>query len=113
MKENEIKRTIKVLKPELLTNYGFKEEYVRYYYVNCNGHNIIEVSKPTHRNRTPYIMHINSYYATRLTQETLFLFVKMINDGVIEFVEETKRQVIEHKIAKLQNEIKKLESELE
>lgn len=111
---------IKVLKPELLTNYGFIEYKHPHYYEYktemgrvfwCDMEKVQRYTRYMSAHNIGYI--VAQYPNPSFSVEIAYLFARLLNDGIIEFEIENKNDQIQKKIEKLEDQIKNLKKEME
>lgn len=113
------KYKIKVLKPEMLPQYGFKEYQHPHYYEYktelgrvfwCDMEKVQRYTRYKAAHNIGYI--VAQYPNPSFSVEIAYLFARLLNDGIIEFEIETKEDRDKAKIAKLERQIEELKKGL-
>ena len=97
------------LQPTELTNYGFVESCDRYEYKTSKGKEITVWKCKKHRTKNQMVFTSGSLM---FSIEILYLFVRLVNDGIIEFQVENKKIRVERKIKELEEKLNELKEEL-
>lgn len=113
------KYKIKVLKPEALPQYGFKEYKHPHYYEYktelgrvfwCDMEKVQRYTRYKAAHNIGYI--VAQYPNPSFSVEIAYLFARLLNDGIIEFEIETKEDRDRAKIEKMKKQIEELEKGL-